>query len=202
MTLLRRLLLFDQPQETRFFAVLGIFGLVISVIYWFVSYEPAGTALLLAFGGATGLAALRLGLGRPRRVARGAQVEPADALAGEQRGEGSGGGTGGVDRPFADESGRLPTDTLAPLSLGLGIALALTGVVFGPWLVVAGLIPLAWGAFEWLSRASEELEAIEVTDERAERLAAAATAADAPPGSGGSARSSTSRASGPAHPRP
>lgn len=138
MTRLRRVLLLDHPQETRFFAVIGALGVVLGIAYWFVSYEVAGTVLLTSFGLASGLAAARL------VVTRRNAGEPA-----------------GADRPFLDESGRLPAPTLAPLALGLGISLALTAVVFGPWLVVAAAIPLAWGGWAWFAGARDEFDAVE-----------------------------------------
>jgi hypothetical protein len=128
----RRLLLEGHPAETRFFAFLGLFGVVLALIYWVVSYEVAGTVLLGAFGLACLLGAGRLIVARPAP---------------------------GSDRPFLDETGRLPGDTLAPLALGLGIALAMTSVVFGPWLLVAGIVPLGWGAWEWFTGARAELDA-------------------------------------------
>ena len=84
-------------------------------------------------------------------------------------GEGTGGGTGGGDRPFLDEAGRLPDETLAPLALGLGVALAMTAIVFGPWLLVAGSLPIAWGAWAWLRSARAELDAMEAADRAAGR---------------------------------
>ena len=47
MSRLRRL--FANPQEVNFFLFLGLFALVIGIIYWFASYEAAGTVLLLGF---------------------------------------------------------------------------------------------------------------------------------------------------------
>ena len=159
MTLVRRLLLFDHPQETRFFAFVGVFGLVIAVIYWIVSYEWAGTVLLLAFGAAGVFAALRLGVARPAAVARGGAERDAAHPTGPEAGEGTGSGTAGIDRPFLDESGRIPGATLAPLALGLGISLASTAVIFGPWLAIAALVPFLWGAWAWFAGARDELDA-------------------------------------------
>jgi hypothetical protein len=139
---IRRLLLAGRPAETRFFLFLGGFGLALAAVYWFLTYELAGTVLLIGFG----LGALVLGV----------------ALLAERR--------GGVDpdpgpTPFGDERGRLPQETLAPLALGLGVSLALTAVVFGPWLVVAGIVPLAWGAWSWLRGARDELDATAAADQ-------------------------------------
>jgi hypothetical protein len=167
---MRRLLLLDQPQETRFFLFLGGFGIVLAALYWFLTYEVAGTVLLAGFGLGTGLLGIGLLRARPRHVAvaaaGGDRESSADqetsATAQATRGEAAdlpGGGAAGVDTPFDTPLGRLPGETLAPLALGLGIALAITAVVFGPWLLVAGLLPTAWGAWTWLAAARDELAA-------------------------------------------
>jgi hypothetical protein len=170
-SVVRRLLLADHPQETRFFVFIGVFGLVLAAIYWFASYELAGTVLLFAFGLAGAVAGLRLIASRPKRVARGAaQADPLGDALGPEAGEGAGGGTGGVDRPFLDEAGRLPDETLAPLAVGLGVALALTAIVFGPWLLVAGILPFGWGAWAWLRSARAELDAMDAADRAAGRV--------------------------------
>lgn len=174
--MIRRLLLLEQPQETRFFVFIGLFGIVLGALYWVLSDELAGTTLLAGFGLASLLVGLRLLVARPERVVAGlaARASAGHRVAGDgdQRPAGGragdpgeppadlpGGGTGGVDTPFGDESGRLPDETLAPLATGLGVALGITAVVFGPWLLIAGLVPLAWGAWTWLTGAGDELEA-------------------------------------------
>ena len=167
MSLLRRLAAADEAQETRVFVFMAIFGFIVAAIYWFVSYESAGTVLLGGFGLATAVIAARLAADpesrRLRRIARGrSQVEPRDAaLPGGT--DVTGGGTGGVDRPFSDESGRLPNTTIAPFAVGLGVAVAATGLVFGLAPVVVGALPLAWGAWAWLSASRAELTATELT---------------------------------------
>ena len=52
-------------------------------------------------------------------------------------------------------------NTLAPLAVGLGVAIAVTGAIFGPAPVVVGVLPLAWGAWTWLRGASAEFAATE-----------------------------------------
>jgi hypothetical protein len=136
MRLVRRLL--DDPEETKFFAFLSAFALVIGAIYWFVSYEPAGSVLLLAFGLATGVMSVVL-----HRTGR-----------------------RDVDRPFLDEAGRFPTETPAPLAVGAGIALMALATIFGPAPLLVGLLPFAWGAWTWLGRARAELDSQTVNDER------------------------------------
>jgi hypothetical protein len=153
---IRRIAGLDEPQETRVFLLMAAFGIAIGVVYWFLSYEVAGTVLLLAFGAATGLIAARLvadpAAATVRRMARERSAPTTDA---------PGGGTGEIDRPFGDESGRLPAVTIAPFVLGLGVATAATSVVFGPAPLIVGVLPITWGALSWLSSARAELDAIE-----------------------------------------
>jgi hypothetical protein len=154
MNALRRLLGLDEPQETRVFLLMSAFGLVVGVVYWFLSYEVAGTILLIGFGVATGVIAARLAIGpdaaRVRRAARGDVAPATDA---------SGAGTGGVDTPFADEAARVPSETIAPFAVGLGVAIAATALVFGPAPLIVGILPIGWGSWSWLSSARAELAA-------------------------------------------
>ena len=163
-----------QPQEALFFLFIGAFALVIGVIYWFASSEPAGTVLMILFGVATGILGLRLAVDPRARLARRRAAEQAVAApeSGDREpdvgdrldlgGRGPAGeGTGGIERPFLDESGRLPAETFAPFALGLGVAIASTGLVFGLAPVIVGVLPFAWGAWAWLSDARAELDATE-----------------------------------------
>jgi hypothetical protein len=162
-SLRRALTAADQPQEARVFLLFSAFGIVVGVIYWFVSYESAGTVLLLGFGAATGLLGLRLVVDPASRLVRErVRVRAADTIPTE---EGTGAGTGGIDRPFLDETGRLPEETIAPFAIGLGVAVAATGLIFGPAPVAVGVLPLAWGAWAWLSGARAELDAQELDDD-------------------------------------
>ncbi len=171
---IRRLLGLNEPQETRVFLFVAGFGIVIGIIYWFVSYEVAGTVLLLAFGIANGALALALvrapGARFVRRRASGSEGAP--AASPDRQDIGGGSGTGDVDRPFLDELGRLPGESFAPFAVGLGAATAATGLIFGPAPVVVGLLPFLWGAISWLRGAGEELDAGEADDEAAARATA------------------------------
>lgn len=179
MNRLRSLLALDQPQETRFFLVIAVFGIVIGIIYWFVAYEEAGTVLLLGFGGAAGVIGLRLlvapqGARVRRAVHQRSEGHPAADVSLDRK-DVTGAGAGGIDRPFLDERGRIPSPTLAPFALGLGLSVMLTGVIFGPGPIVAGLVPFAWGAWTWLRGAEHEFDAVERTSLAAE------AGADEPP---------------------
>jgi hypothetical protein len=165
MSRLRTILALDQPQETRFFLVLGAFGIVIGVVYGFLSYEVAGTALLIGFGLATGIVGVVLALDpRAARVRAAVRDRATAGIRDLDEPDTTGAGTGGIDRPFLDETGRLPSETLAPFAVGLGLSTALTAVVFGLAMLVLGAIPLAWGTWTWLRRAGAEFSAQEAAD--------------------------------------
>lgn len=133
-----------SPTEARVFQGIAALALVVAGVYWFVSYEPAGTLLLFGFAVASGIIGLLL------------------ASAGsEWRANAAGARMRDPERPFLDERGRIPSPTLAPFAVGVGVAVALLSLVFGPAPLLVGVLPLAWGAADWLRRASAELEAQE-----------------------------------------
>jgi hypothetical protein len=142
-----------MPEEVKFFGRIGAYGLFIAAVYWFVSYEPAGTVLLGGFGLATGAAfvLLRRGARRPAVTRDGGADRPSDrsiaALA--------------PDGPFGDESGPVPLRSLAPFEVGFGLAVMSLSVAFGIWFAIAGLLPLAIGAADWLGSANRELDLID-----------------------------------------
>jgi Cytochrome c oxidase subunit IV len=132
-----------MPEEVRFFGRLSIYALVVGVVYWVISYEYAGTVLLIGFGIATGAAFL---------VLRGSRQRPD---AGEHA-------DGAIERepdgPFGDESGPVPTRSAAPLAVGFGLAVIGLAGAFGPWFLLAGAVPLLLGAADWLHAANHELD--------------------------------------------
>ncbi|HEY7522265.1 MAG TPA: hypothetical protein VH720_01230 [Candidatus Limnocylindrales bacterium] len=155
---IRRVLALDQPQETRFFLGLGVFGLAIGVVYGAWTREVAGTVLLVGFGVATGAIGVALARSSVAAAVRAAARSSPDAPTMDRR-DIAGGGTGGIDRPFLDEAGRLPSPTFAPFAIGLGVSLALVSIVFGLAMLVVAAPPLVWGAWTWLRRARSELDA-------------------------------------------
>lgn len=167
MSVIRRLIAADEAQETRVFVFMAVFGVVVAAIYWFVSYEAAGTALLAGFGLATGIIGARLAADpasrRLRQSAARKTREPGAVPSLPDR-DVPAGGEGGIDRPFLDESGRLPDETIAPFAVGIGLAVAATGLIFGPAPVIVGFLPLAWGAWSWLTAAGDEHVATERDD--------------------------------------
>lgn len=115
--------------EARLFLGSALFLAGLGGVYWFVSYERAGSTLL-----AVGVvAALLVGawlLLRSRRTG----LRPEDR-------------PGATHAEAAGEVGWFPTDSVWPFALGAGMTIAATGVVFGLWLTIAGgaLVLLAVG---------------------------------------------------------
>jgi hypothetical protein len=142
------------PEEMRFLLRAGGYGVGIAAIYWFLSQEPAGTVLMAGFGLAS-LALLavvwlerrRRGWQLTGRPWRWALLPPADE-----------------DTGLTDERAVLPSSSLAPITLALGVALAALGFVFGPWLLAAAVIPLLLGIRGWVIEAGAEYRAMEAAD--------------------------------------
>lgn len=135
-----RSILLTGSEEVRFFGRIAAYALVVGTVYWFLAYEMAGTVLLLGFGVCALFASLVLGHGARDVGATAGGADP--------------------ERPFGDESGRLPAPGLAPLGLGFGLAMAALGIAFGPWLVLAGLVLVGWAGLGWLRAAMAEHAAL------------------------------------------
>jgi Cytochrome c oxidase subunit IV len=96
------------------------FTAVVGGIYWFVSYEPAGTFMLLTMTAGLGLAAGYVALLRRRAslTADRPRVDPGEPLG----------------EPVGVFASRSPW----PVVLGLGCAVGLTGLIYGWWLAAVG----------------------------------------------------------------
>jgi hypothetical protein len=127
--------------EAKVFARMAIFGIVVGVVYWFLTYETAGSVMLTAFGFASGIAGLAIFLGsRDRPQAR----DP------------------GADRPTGatveGEADAIPRPGWAPLGIAIGLGgVALAGP-FGPWLAIAGLFLFIRSAKAWLDATVRETD--------------------------------------------
>lgn len=140
-----------MPEEMRFLLRAGTYGIGISIVYYFLSQEPAGTVLMLGFGLASVALLAVLWWERRRRgwrldgpVWRWALLPPPDENGG-----------------FTDELAMAPGSSLAPVTLALGMALAALGLVFGPWLLAAAVVPLIVGVRGWIAEAGAEYRALE-----------------------------------------
>lgn len=143
-----------MAEELRFFVRSLLYLVPITVVYWLVSYEPAGTALLatliVAFIGFVGVAMrfapssisdLRPGsgglVGRTLRVVN-------RAIGFHER----------VDAPAPLEGGPdlVPTGSPWPILAAGAIAVAGLGLIFGPWLLLPGIVLLTWALLGWLTQ--------------------------------------------------
>ncbi len=157
-----------MPEETRLFIRSFLFALVVATAYWFVSYDAIGTVLLGGFAAASLAAFALLKRGAPRRDDRHAGSSAvAGRLLVQVRDLVGTAEDPAHERPFEDERGRIPVASLAPVLLGVGVAMVALGLIFGIWSVIAGAIPLALGLREWLREVNGELRAL-AADEEAE----------------------------------
>jgi hypothetical protein len=108
---------------TKVFVLSGVFGVGVAIVYWFVSSEPAGTILLASMGIAAWVIAIYTG----REASRHPQ-EPEDRADAEPS-EGSGA-----------VIGRFVVETPWPLAFAAGLALVVAGLVFGPFLLLLGVV--------------------------------------------------------------
>jgi hypothetical protein len=99
------------------------FGLVVGAIYWFISYEAAGTTLLLALGIAPLILAVYAE--RDRRGKATLQEDLPDARLEDAAGE---------------DVGSFPAESVWPIALAGASVLVLGGIVYGPALLVVGLL--------------------------------------------------------------
>jgi hypothetical protein len=105
----------------RVFAGAAVFSFVVAIVYWFVTYEPAGTTLLVAMG----LATSALAAYAAHRARRSASAEDRRDATPEDG---------------AEEVLVVPTATAVPVLLAGSLALAGAGVVFGSAVLGLGLI--------------------------------------------------------------
>jgi Cytochrome c oxidase subunit IV len=113
--------------ESFFYLGVTAFFVVIGTIYWFTSYEDAGTTMLAA-SSLLGLFAGGYLLLQSRRFPPRPEDRPDATLAD---------GAGPVDQ--------FPASTIWPFVFGFGATVFATGFVFGIWVVLGGAIVLVLG---------------------------------------------------------
>ena len=145
------------PREVVYFGGIGLYGFGVGILYWLLTREAAGATLLTVFGaGAVTFSAILARAWRSRHVdAEGRALD--QSIGPEEEGPGPQGAFGG-------DPGRIPAESLAPLEVGFGLAVASLSLAFGIWMLVAGIVPFAAGAFAWLRGAERELRGSERDD--------------------------------------
>lgn len=130
-------------EERRFFLRTALFATAVAIVYWFLSYEAAGSVMLLAIGLTAGflMLVMRHHTGEARRGPLGVLH---DAATFENPDEGAAG-------PLAIQEGPLPAMSLPPLIVATGAGAITGGMVFGAWLWLPGAVVVALGAWRWLT---------------------------------------------------
>lgn len=116
----------DGKVPWRVFGGIGAFIAVLGAIYWWTSYEHAGSVML------TVAAVLGLWAGAFLwRAARRIEVAPP--------------GTSGPEQGTT----YLPDASPWPIGIGLGLTLVLNGLLIGTWFLVPGVMVLAVSVLGW-----------------------------------------------------
>lgn len=127
-----------MKSEARVFLGVTVFFIVIGIVYWFTSYEDAGSVMLAAaavMGLVAGGAIWFVG----RNTAPRAEDLP-DATQAD--------GAGIVDE--------FPTESIWPFAVGLSGAILASGFAFGAWLVIIGVATLALSLVGYIQEARYE----------------------------------------------
>lgn len=125
------------PSSVPLLGAMAAFGLIDGIAYWFLSYEVAGSVLLVGFGGASAVGAI---IAKRKASRQPRSAKPSSDAASE-------------DRPGP---GPVPGPGWAPLGLAAGLTTTAGGLTFGPWLIIAGLLLTVLSAHHWLITAMAE----------------------------------------------
>ena len=144
-----------MAEEIRFFLRTAIYTLTITVVYWFLSYEIAGSTLLLSLG-LSAIFFVAVGF----VMIRHAKEEP---LPGETRPANVVQRTLGFDEPegetvrapLALEDDPIPSSSIWPLATAVAALLMGLGLIYGGWMWGPGIaiaIVALWG---WVTQLYE-----------------------------------------------
>lgn len=143
-----------MAEELRFFLRIAVYVVGLAAVYWFVSYEPAGTVLLVVLGVALAAFLAVTGAVAPRSVTG---LLPAGRGVVRTT-------LGGLDRLFGfherpGERGPLeggpevvPLSSPWPILTAVGMVVIGLGLIFGAWLLVPGVALLVLGGVGWLTQ--------------------------------------------------
>jgi len=129
------------------------FGFAAGIVYWFLSdFEALGTIALLLLGAGPGFVGLVLLLEQRARGGTGeSRADSMRRLAGLPPQD-----PPGPRDLAAEDLGVLPLPTVWPLAASLGVAILLTGLIYGLWLVILGRGLLVYSAWGWLAAVNRE----------------------------------------------
>ncbi|HEY2959370.1 MAG TPA: cytochrome c oxidase subunit 4 [Actinomycetota bacterium] len=130
----------------------AIFGVVAGALYWLVTYEWFGVVALLLLGFASGFAALWLILQQRREPGQREDFgDTVRRLAGVPRRD-----PAGPSDYAADHLAVLPLPSIWPLVVAAGVAVLITGLVYGLWLLLVGVVVVVLGLWGWTSAVNRE----------------------------------------------
>ncbi len=140
-----------MPEEFRFFGRMGIWAAGAGAVYWVVSQDTAGTALLVALVLAVGAFVL-VGLAfSPRAAIERRRGRPGGFLGAINRWIGF---HEWVDAPPPLEGGPevVPLSSAWPILTAAAFAVIGLGLIFGAWLFIPGVVLLAGAGIGWLTQ--------------------------------------------------
>ncbi len=130
----------------------AVFGLVAGAIYWFLSYEAFGTVALVLLGAGPGFAGLyALRHRRQDDASAESRSEMVRRFAGLPKADPPG------PKALGDEDlAVLPMASIWPFGASLGLAVALSGLIFGLWLGILGLGVALYSGWGWVAAIMRE----------------------------------------------
>jgi hypothetical protein len=109
-----------------FWTYVAAFGLLVGSAYWFLSYEQAGTALLL-FMGFAGIVITTYLLVKRQEVHL---VEDDPSATFEDAAD--------------EEIGHFSGGSVWPIVMSIGVAVIVLGFIFGRWMIATGVLLFLW----------------------------------------------------------
>ena len=141
-----------MAEELRFFIRIALYIALATTVYWFVSYEAAGTVLLGALALTTTAFALVVGvMVRPKPVPT-AREDGAGLVATLDRTVGFRERPGAAPVPLALADEPIPPSSAWPLAASIGLLLVGLGLLYGPWFWLPGAGLAAASAWGWTTQ--------------------------------------------------
>jgi hypothetical protein len=135
-------------EELRFFLRSAIWVVGSAVVYWFVSYEPAGTVLLVALGLAI-LAFISIVAYEARSTID--ELRPVGGPLGLlNRVIGFHESPAAEAPPLGIDPGRIPLSSIWPIMAAAAVVTIGLGLLYGAWLALPGLALGIVAVYGWL----------------------------------------------------